>query len=759
MDAFKLLSRSTKLTAKTKTKASNPRPSNGQAPNPQLFGQDDVKVRSASPQGGSRKRKRGQDAIVVEEIPQELDFFGGASGRREDKQKKHEQQVSEASTDEHLPAPRRTIAAPKLSSDECKRLLRSHKIKIASLYTPETSSENAKIEKTKKTAVAEKTSSTDKKKHKAELIVQPLTSFSQLRARYNIASVLAENLDDQGYSTPTEIQLGALPLLLGSSFESYGNGEDSRSVTVTKSSEDNGKTKLDVDLLSIAPTGSGKTLAFLIPVLAAIMEDRRVQKQEGRAEEGFSGPKAIIIAPTKELASQITNEGRKLSRRTGVKVTSVKKGMRIVSDTQESEMDQDANEEAESEPEEGEEGGNNEQKKAGKNLPPVKADILVSTPLTLLHAITSASGSVQPLQSVRYLVLDEADVLLDPLFREQTTATWLACTNPLLRVSLWSATMGSSIEDLAASTIATRWSTLTSLHPTTTTRSPLLRLIVGLKDTSLPTITHTLTYCATEAGKLLALRSLLRPTASSLASSTTRPSAPPFLIFTQTIPRAIALHSELLYDIPPEAGGATRLAVLHSDLTDTAREAIMARFRRADIWVLITTDLLSRGVDFRGLNGVVNYDFPASSAAYVHRVGRTGRAGREGGVAVTLYAKEDVPFVKNVANVIAASERQRRGGGGGGGGDDGKSRGMQQWMLDALPTPSKREKQGLKRWGVASRNGNGGEGSAKSRISTKSGYERKVENNRKGAVVAARRRKLEEGMGEKEDEGFGGLGD
>ena len=106
---------------------------------------------------------------------------------------------------------------------------------------------------------------------------------------------------------------------------------------------------------------------------------------------------------------------------------------------------------------------------------------------------------------------------------------------------------------------------------------------------------------------------------------------PPVLVFTQTITRAIALRSELLYDIPTEAGGSSRIAVFHSDLSDSALEHIMTRFRRAEIFVLITTDLLARGVDFKGVNGVVSYDLPNSSAAYVHRAVSTGRAGSDGG--------------------------------------------------------------------------------------------------------------------------------
>jgi ATP-dependent RNA helicase DDX52/ROK1 len=193
---------------------------------------------------------------------------------------------------------------------------------------------------------------------------------------------------------------------------------------------------------------------------------------------------------------------------------------------------------------------------------------------------------------------------------------------------------------------------------------------------------------------------------------------PPFLVFTQTIPRAIALHSELLYDIPPEAGGSSRIAVLHADLSSSARDSIMTNFRKGEIWVLITTDLLSRGVDFRGLNGVVNYDAPNSAAAYVHRVGRTGRAGREGGVAVTFYTAEDIAHIKLIANVIRASENLR-------GVKEGEGS-VKQWLLDALPDVGKRERQQLKKRGVEARRTVKGEDGKKGRdrISTKSGYER-----------------------------------
>jgi ATP-dependent RNA helicase DDX52/ROK1 len=111
-------------------------------------------------------------------------------------------------------------------------------------------------------------------------------------------------------------------------------------------------------------------------------------------------------------------------------------------------------------------------------------------------------------------------------------------------------------------------------------------------------------------------------------------------------------------------------------------------------------------------------------------VGRTGRAGREGGVAVTFYTQDDIPYIKLIANVIRASERLK-------GVKEGEGS-VKQWLLDALPDVGKRERKELKRKGVESRR-KGREDRA-SRISTKSGYERRVENNRRGARLASKRR-------------------
>ncbi|PWY89995.1 putative ATP-dependent RNA helicase rok1 [Aspergillus heteromorphus CBS 117.55] len=731
MDAFKLLTRSTKF--KTGSSLSSTLPSKGKAENPQLFRDSQTELLEASTLGKKRKRiPAAGDSDSEDGDAAELDFFGsgkksttaGASSKKEQEGPVDAKDGSDSEDDE--------------SMDEVQRrtILNSHKIKVTDMRDFEEvqpaqpqaqNEESTKKKKKRKQQKEEPVQALTKKEQKKarRLFPQPLVSFKELRSKYKISRRLAENIAEQGFTVPTEVQLGSLPLLLGD-----------RSLSQKSGTEES----IEPDLLTVAPTGSGKTLSFMIPVINKIVRHHHAQSEE-------RGIFAVVVAPTKELASQIVNEGRKLAVGTGVKITLMKKGMRVVDrhdDDEKDVLDEDDSGSSESEDDE-----KTAETTSKAQAPVTKSDIIVTTPLLLVNSLSA--NKTKPMGTmplVRNLVLDEADVLLDPLFREQTLDIWRACTHPELRASLWSATMGSSVEDFAKSTIKER------KEASSQTKSyPLLRLVVGLKDSAIPNIKHKLIYAATEQGKLLGLRQLLHPAAASATDVRLRP---PFLIFTQTIPRAVALHSELRYDIPPEAGGSSRIAVLHSDLSDGQRSDIMKQFRKGEIWILVTTDLLARGVDFRGINGVVNYDIPNSAAVYVHRVGRTGRAGREGGIAVTYYTKEDIPYVKSIANVIDVSEKLR-------GTSEEKS--VQKWLLDALPDLTKKNKQELKRHGVKARQTPKGDKDdnkdKKSRISTKSGYERRMENKKRDLIAASRNRKSQPqpGADADSDDGWAGLQD
>lgn len=698
MDILKVLSLGTSRTAKrptaTTTNASK-LPSAGGLPNAQLF-HDDVGTSKSK----KRKRKVDNEEEDSEVEASDIDFFAPKDEVKGAKKK------AENSTAKTTEKPKKARKAKLLDEDECKQILRSHRLKFTLLSAGPDKKSKVKKSKKKAKAVAE-----DVKQTKKQLFPQPLRAFNELRSFYNISPRLADNIEAQGYKEPTEVQMASMPLLLDST------------VALSKTIGEEVPTG-SVDFMAVAPTGSGKTISFLIPAVNSIMKRRAGSEDKKQKHE----LEAIVLAPTRELASQILNEGRKLTQRTGIKVVMMKKGMRIA--TEEGDVKADVEGDDASSDESGSDASDSEEDDAAAARPVTKADILVTTPMLLLNLLTKGKTE-KTLPSVRSLILDEADVLLDQLFKDQTVGIWSACTNPDLHLTFWSATMGSNIETIVMDQLKSH-SQKRDVSP-----NPFIRLVVGLKDTAVPNITHKLTYTATEPGKLLALRQLLHPVSGADSGP---PLRPPFLVFTQTIDRATALHDELKYDIPLEAGGSSRIAVLHSSLADSIRSDIMRRFRLGEIWVLITTDVLARGVDFAGVNGVVNYDVPSSAAAYVHRAGRTGRAGREGGISVTFYTKEDIPFVKSVANVIAMSEKQA--------GKTGDQADVQKWLLDALPDVKKEDKKKLKTRGVEARR--------TAKITSKSAWERRKEHNKREAIKGSRKRKTTQ-EGDGEDSEWGGL--
>ncbi|KAB2060120.1 hypothetical protein ES319_A11G356200v1 [Gossypium barbadense] len=250
------------------------------------------------------------------------------------------------------------------------------------------------------------------------------------------------------------------------------------------------------------------------------------------------------------------------------------------------------------------------------DLTKLRCDILISTPLRLSSAIKKRKLD---LSRVEYLVLDESDKLFELGLIKQIDSVVKACSNPSIIRSLFSATLPDSVEELAR----------TIMHDA-------VRVIIGRKNTASESVNQKLVFAGTEEGKLLALRQSFQERLN-----------PPVLIFVQSKERAKELYEELKFD-------NIRVGVIHSDLSETQRENVVNDFRAGKTWVLIATDVIARGMDFKGVNCVINYDFPDSAAAYIHRIGRSGRAGRTG-EAITFYTEDDVPFLRNIANVMAAS--------------------------------------------------------------------------------------------------------
>lgn len=136
------------------------------------------------------------------------------------------------------------------------------------------------------------------------------------------------------------------------------------------------------------------------------------------------------------------------------------------------------------------------------------------------------------------------------------------------------------------------------------------------------------------------------------------------LVFVSSQPRATSLAEELVLNSVPNVD------CLHAGMSRKEREEAVSRMRRGESWVMVSTEVMARGMDFKGVREVINYDFPQSVQSYVHRIGRTGRAGREG-KAITYFTDEDAPFLKTIANVLLQSGSP-----------------VPEWILK-LPKPSK----------------------------------------------------------------------
>ena len=119
---------------------------------------------------------------------------------------------------------------------------------------------------------------------------------------------------------------------------------------------------------------------------------------------------------------------------------------------------------------------------------------------------------------------------------------------------------------------------------------------------------------------------------------------PPVLVFVQEKDRAKDLFNELIKE-------KIHVDVIHSERSQLQRDNSVRAFRAGQIWVLICTELMGRGIDFKGVNLVINYDFPTSTVSYIHRIGRTGRAGRQG-EAITFFTDKDKTLLRDVASIV-----------------------------------------------------------------------------------------------------------
>jgi ATP-dependent RNA helicase DeaD len=359
-----------------------------------------------------------------------------------------------------------------------------------------------------------------------------------------LSEPVARALDEMGYRTPTEIQAKSIPLLL----EGH-------------------------DLIGQAQTGTGKTAAFGIPIVERVdPEDDTVQ--------------AIVLAPTRELASQITQELSRIGKHRGVRVAAIYGGAAM-----------------------------------GKQLRDLErgSQIVVGTPGRILDHIARRTLE---LRTVRFLVLDEADRMLDMGFMPDVEKI-LRRTPRGRQTALFSATIPTVVRILARR----------HMHQTVTVQCKP-------EERTVPAVDQVY-YEVAERDKPEALRLVLQEREPEQA-----------MIFCRTQVAVDRLTRILQRD------GFT-VEAIHGNMNQRQRERVIADFRRGIVKLLVATNLAARGLDIPEVSHVINYDIPEESESYVHRIGRTARMGREG-MAITFVAEWDEKSLAEIKKVVNGALRQER---------------------------------------------------------------------------------------------------
>eukprot|EP00466_Bigelowiella_natans_P010370 jgi/Bigna1/130800/aug1.12_g5508 len=248
-------------------------------------------------------------------------------------------------------------------------------------------------------------------------------------------------------------------------------------------------------------------------------------------------------------------------------------------------------------------------------------DILLAQPLRL---VTLTERSRISLKSLRFLVVDEVDRMLDLQFSDQLDDIISQVSDlQAVRVqrALFSATLPSHVENLAKNVVPDAWT-----------------VKIGTANTAVDTVTQTLLDVTNEFGKRFEMEQMF-----------SRRVKLPMLVFVASKERSLALKEELR-----KIWGKRKVDGIFGNQSYAARTKVIHRFRTGVTPILVTTDLMSRGMDFLGVNTVVQYDFPQTRLDYIHRVGRTGRAGRRG-YCVTFFTNEDRGALREIASTMRLS--------------------------------------------------------------------------------------------------------
>ncbi|XP_012283801.1 probable ATP-dependent RNA helicase DDX43 isoform X2 [Orussus abietinus] len=332
------------------------------------------------------------------------------------------------------------------------------------------------------------------------------------------------------------------------------------------------------DLIGVAQTGTGKTLAFLLPALIHI--DGQTTPRSDR-----KGPNVLVMAPTRELALQIEKEVSKYSYR-GIKAVCLYGG-----GSRKDQIDV-----------------------VGKGV-----QIVIATPGRLNDLVQT---DVLDVTSVTYLVLDEADRMLDMGFEPQIRKTLLD-VRPDRQTVMTSATWPQGVRRLAQSYM----------------KDPLQVFVGSLDLAAVHSVTQKV-YIIDEEEKTNMLHDFFRRMEPDEK----------VIVFFGKKARVDDLSSEL-------ALTGVNCQSIHGGRDQSDREQALEDIKSGCVRILLATDVASRGIDIEDITHVLNYDFPRDIEEYVHRVGRTGRAGRTG-ESISFMTRKDWSHAKELISILEEASQE-----------------------------------------------------------------------------------------------------
>ncbi|GIL87431.1 hypothetical protein Vretimale_1659 [Volvox reticuliferus] len=384
------------------------------------------------------------------------------------------------------------------------------------------------------------------------------------------------------------------------------------------------------DLIGLAETGSGKTLAYLLPAVVHINAQPYLQPGDG--------PIVLVLAPTRELAVQIQQECQRFGSSSRIKNTVVYGGAP--------------------------KGAQARDLRAG-------VEIVIATPGRLIDMLDSR---VTNLRRVTYLVLDEADRMLDMGFEPQIRKI-VDQIRPDRQTLLWSATWPKEVQAIARDFL----------------KNPY-QVIIGSPDLKANHNIRQIVEMVEGFAKYTRLRKLLEAEMDGRR----------ILIFVETKRSCDELVRQLRTDGYPALG-------LHGDKSQQERDWVLQEFKNGSHPIMLATDVAARGLDVKDIKVVVNYDMPKTAEDYVHRIGRTGRAGAHG-TAYSFFTTGDARLARQLVEVMQEAGQQpppellqmvhlgggggssgfRSRGGGGGGGFRGYGGGASMTGSNAIPVAPRR---------------------------------------------------------------------